>query len=214
MAEEIEIKQKILLKADEMFRQYGFSKVTIEEISAELGISKKTLYKHFDNKEHILKEIVRTTKCEVDQFIEELMNDKELPFIEKLRRFMNFIAKQAKKLDGTMVHDLMKTHPEVWKDIDEFRTKHAYKNLSLLIKEGVADGIFRNDVNTDVVVLTYVASIHTLINPENISKLPLSADQAFRDILKILFEGIFTDTGRQKYCTDFLNEDNNGDTNL
>ncbi|MDP3581393.1 MAG: TetR/AcrR family transcriptional regulator, partial [Ignavibacteria bacterium] len=176
-----------------------FSKVTMEGIASDLAISKKTLYKHFSNKDHILKELVYANKCEVENFIENLMAQKAMPFIEKLKTFMNFIAKQAAKLDGPMVHDLMKCNPEVWKDIEEFRTKKAYKHLSQLFEEGVESGIFRKDVNNSVIVLAYVASIHSLINPEVLSKLPISADQAFRDILKILFEGIFTTEGRKKY---------------
>lgn len=199
MNEEKEIKQRIVVKADEMFRQYGFTKVTMEGIASDLAISKKTLYKHFSNKDHILKELVYANKCEVENFIENLMAQKTMPFIEKLKTFMNFIAKQAAKLDGPMVRDLMKCNPEVWKDIEEFRTKKAYKHLSQLFEEGVESGIFRKDVNNSVIVLAYVASIHSLINPEVLSKLPISADQAFRDILKILFEGIFTTEGRKKY---------------
>lgn len=199
MNEDKDIKQRITQKADEMFRQFGFTKVTMEEIASDLAISKKTLYKHFSNKEHILKELVHNNKCEVDNFIDELMSNKMMPFLEKLKSFMNFIAKQAQKLEGPMVRDLMRSNPEVWKDIEEFRSKKAYKHLSQLISEGIEDGIFRKDVNNEVVVVAYVASIHSLINPEVLSKLPITVDQAFRDILKILFEGIFTDDGREKY---------------
>jgi len=199
MNEEKDIKQRITLKAYEMFRQFGFTKVTMEEISSELAISKKTLYKHFSNKEHILKELINTNKCEVDNFINSLMQNKTLPFLEKLKSFMNFIAHQAKKLEGPMVRDLMKSNPEIWKDIEEFRSKKAYKHLSQLISEGIDDGIFRKDINNEVVVVTYVASIHSLINPEVLAKLPVTADQALLDILKILFEGIFTEDGREKY---------------
>lgn len=209
MNDENVIKQKILEKADEMFRRFGFTKVTMEEIASNLGISKKTLYRHFSNKEHILKELVHVNKCEVDQFVETLMNDHETPFIEKLKSFMNFIAKISKRVEGDMIKDLMKTHPEVWRDIDEFRTNHAYRNLSYLIKEGIKDGIFRDDINNDVVVVAYVASIHTLINPETIAKLPVSADQAFKDVIKILFEGIFTTEGREKYHSVFSKNENN-----
>ncbi|MCX7876460.1 MAG: TetR/AcrR family transcriptional regulator [Melioribacteraceae bacterium] len=204
--EEKEIKQKILHKAEDMFQRFGFSKVTMEEIANSLNISKKTLYKHFSNKEHILKEMVHLNKCEVDNFIDELMNDKSTPFIEKLKKFMNFIAIISKKLEGTMVHDIMKSHPEIWHDIEQFRENRAYKNLSNLIKDGIASGIFRNDINTEVVVLAYVSAIHTLINPETLSKLPISADQAFGDILKILFEGLFTSDGRKKYRNTIKNE--------
>lgn len=199
MNEEKEIKQRIAVKADQMFRQYGYSKVTMEEIAAELGISKKTLYKHFSNKDHILKELVHTSKCEVDDFIENLMRNRTMPFLDKLESFLNFIAKMATKIEGPMVKDLMRNHPEIWKDIDEFRTKKAYKHLSMLIEEGKKAGVFRDDIHTEVVVVAYVAAIHSLINPEILAKLPVSADQAYKDVIRILFQGIFTGEGRKKY---------------
>lgn len=212
MNNDVEVKNRILSKADEMFQSYGFSKVTMEEIASDLGISKKTLYKHFSNKEHLLKEILNNIKCEVDDFIEELISNKSMEFIEKLKRFMNFIAKQGTRLEGPIVRDLMKSHPEFWRDIEEFRKKKAYSNLSRLIEQGIKSGIFRKDVNTEVVVLAYVSSIHSLINPEVLARLPISADQVFKDLVKILFEGIFTTEGRRKYNTSTLIKDNYGES--
>jgi len=212
MNHDVEVKNRILIKANDMFQSYGFSKVTMEEIASDLGISKKTLYKHFSNKEHLLKEILDNIKCEVDEFVEGLISDKEMEFIEKLKRFMNFIAKQGTRLEGPIVRDLMKSHPEFWRDIEEFRKKKAYKNLSQLIEQGIKSGIFRKDVNTEVVVLAYVASIHSLINPEVLARLPISADQVFKDLVKILFEGIFTTEGRKKYNTSTLIKDNYGES--
>lgn len=214
MNNDVEVKNRILQKANDMFQLVGYSKVTMEEIASELGISKKTLYKHFSNKEHLLKEILSTIKCEVDAFIEGLIADKSMEFIEKLKRFMNFIAKQGARLEGPIVRDLMKNHPEFWRDIEEFRKKKAYTNLSRLIEQGIKSGIFRKDVNTEVVVLAYVSSIHSLINPEVLARLPISADQVFKDIVKILFEGIFTTEGRKKYNTSTLIKDNYGESIL
>lgn len=214
MKNDIEIKQRILSKAEEMFFCFGYSKVTMEEIAAELGISKKTLYKHFSNKEHVFKEHMNSIKCEVDSFVETLISDKKMEFIEKLKRFMNFIAKQGSKLEGPMVRDLMKSHPEFWRDIEEFRNKKAHSNLSRLIEQGMKSGIFRKDVNTDVVVLAYVNAIHSLINPDVLARLPISADQVFKEVVKILFEGIFTNEGRKKYRTKILIKENYGEVIL
>jgi hypothetical protein len=211
MNNEVEIKNRIILKANEMFQSFGYSKVTMEEIASGLGISKRTLYKHFSNKEHLLREILNTIKCEVDNFVKDLIADKSMEFIEKLKRFMNFIAKQGARLEDPIVHDLMKNHPEFWRDIEEFRKKKAYTNLSILIEQGIKSKIFRKDMNTEVVVLAYVASIHSLINPEVLSKLPISANQVFNEIIKILFEGIFTPEGRKKYKTTKLLQENYGD---
>jgi len=212
MNNDVEVKNRILKKADDMFQSFGYSKVTMEEIASGLGISKRTLYKHFSNKEHLLREIINSIKCEVDTFIEGLIADKSMEFIEKLKRFMNFIAKQNARLEKPIVRDLMKNHPEFWRDIEEFRKKKAYSHLSRLIEQGIKSGIFRKDVNTEVVVLAYVSSIHSLINPEVLARLPISADQVFKDLVKILFEGIFTTVGRKKYKTTTLIKENYGES--
>jgi AcrR family transcriptional regulator len=207
MNEESEIKDRIRTRADEMFSQYGYSKITMEEIATTLGISKKTLYKHYSNKESILKEIVSTAKCEIEIFIENLINNKKLPFIEKLKLFMNFIAKQTARLESPMIHDVMKCNPEIWHDIVEFRKNRTYKHFSELIEQGKKSRIFNKDLNTEVIVITYVSAVHSLITPSVLSTLPVSADQAYREIMKIFFEGIFTEEGRHKYKTTSLLKD-------
>jgi AcrR family transcriptional regulator len=204
MNHEAEIKNRILAKADEMFQHYGFSKVTMEEIASNLGISKKTLYKSFSNKEHILKEIVHNVKCEVESFVETLIADKKIEFMEKLTSFMNFLVKHSARFNTPMIQDLAKNHPQIWQEIQEFRKKKALKNFSKLLEEGIQKGIFRKDVNKEVIVLLYISAIHSLINPETLSLLPVSAEQVFDNILKIVFEGILSNDGKKKYCTSKL----------
>jgi AcrR family transcriptional regulator len=212
MNNDYEIKQRIITKAEEMFLTFGVSKVTMEEIADSLGISKKTLYKHYSNKEHLLKEVIQNSKCEVDKFIDTLLEDDSIEFIEKLQRFMRFIAKQTSKLEGPYIQDLMKNYPECWRDIDEFKRKSAHRKLTKLIILGAKSGIFRKDIHAEVIVLGYVGAIHNLINPDVLSMLPFSAEQVFKDILKILFEGIFTPEGRNKYKTSILVKEKYGET--
>jgi AcrR family transcriptional regulator len=199
MNDEKEIKERILTRSDEIFRQFGYNKVTMEKIASDLGISKKTLYRYFSNKDHILKEIVKENKCQANDFIAALVNDDSLPFIDKLEKYLNFIAQLSSRLEHPMVNDLMKCNPEIWKDIEEFRTQHAYKNFSSLIELGMREGVLRTDVNIDVIIVAYVAAVHSLMNPNTLAKLPISANQAYNDIIKVLFEGVFTDSGKLKY---------------
>jgi AcrR family transcriptional regulator len=207
MNDDSEIKDRIRIRADEMFTKFGYTKITMEEIAGALGISKKTLYKHYSNKECILKEIVGRAKCEVETFVEALLNNKKIQFIDKLKMFMNFLAKQTARLENPMIHDLMKHNPEIWHDIVEFRKHKAYNHLSELIEQGKKSKTFSKNINTDVIVIAYVSAIHSLISPDNLLTLPISADQAYMEIMKIFFEGIFTEEGRNKYKATSLLKD-------
>jgi AcrR family transcriptional regulator len=199
MNNDAEVRNRILSKANEMFQSYGFSKVTMEEIAADLGISKKTLYKHFSNKEHLLKEIVNNAKCEIEVYVNKLIEDKETEFIAKLQNFMAFVVSHFSRLSNPIVQDLVKNQPEVWKEIQDFRKKNAHDCFSRLINQGVKNGIFRDDLDTEVVTMLYFSAVNSMLNLETLSKLPVTANEAYKILVRVLFEGIFTSEGRKKF---------------
>src|SRR4030043_1773551 len=128
MTEEKEIKERIINKATEMFFQFGYLKVTMDEIASKLGISKKTLYKFYPGKEFLIREMVDNVKCEIDDFIEELWSDEEMDFVLKLKKLMNFIAKQSCRFRGPLMEDIQKYNPAIWNEIQELRRVNAQKN--------------------------------------------------------------------------------------
>ncbi|MDQ7816670.1 MAG: TetR/AcrR family transcriptional regulator [Melioribacteraceae bacterium] len=211
MAYEKEVKQRILIKVEEMFFQFGYSKVTMEEIASVLSMSKKTLYKHFDNKEHILREIIREKKCEIETYVDKLIADSETEFITKLKNFLTFITAHFSKLSHPNIQDLVKSQPEAWNEIQEFRKKNAYNSFSKLINQGKESGVFREDFHSDVAVQLYFSAIHGMLNHQTLSQLPVTTDQAYNDIIKILFEGILSEQGRKKYINSDLKSENNGE---
>lgn len=205
MADE-EIRKRIMDKAEEMFIQSGYSKVTMDEIAFALGMSKKTLYKFFSGKEDLIKKIISDLTENMGRHCDNICDDNEIDFIVRLRELMNYIGKQTSKLRGPLLEDLQKNIPECWKKIDDFRKERVRKKWSSLIKQGVENGAFRKDVNEQVVVLMYANAIQGIINPEVLSQLPLTAGQVFENVIKIIFEGILSDEGREKYISSIKNE--------
>lgn len=201
MHEEKEIKERILSQAEQMFIQFGYSKVTMDEIAASLGMSKKTLYKFFPGKEALVKEMITSMKCTIDDHIEFVWSNQEMDFMDKLKSVMNFIGKQTTKLHGPLLEDLHKNIPEVWKEIHDFRKANAVKRFTTFINEGVEKGVFRKDIDRQLIVLFYLHAIQGLINPETLSQLPYSANQVFDAIIRIIFEGTLTEEGRKEYLS-------------
>lgn len=211
MHEEKEIKDRILSQAEQLFLQFGYSKVTMDEIAASLGMSKKTLYKFFPGKEALVKEMITTMKCSIDDHIDFVWNNQEMDFMDKLKSVMNFIGKQTTKLHGPLLEDLHKNIPEVWQEIHDFRKANAVKRFTTFINEGVEKGVFRKDIDKQLIVLFYLHAIQGLINPETLSQLPYSANQVFDAIIRIIFEGILTEEGRQEYLSYNTEEINKGE---
>ena len=199
MADELDIKDRILTRAEEMFLRFGYSKVTMDEIAANLGMSKKTLYKFFPSKEELVREIIYKMRCGVKDYIDDLLANDEMDFVEKLKRLMNLIGNQSSKLQGPLLEDLHRNIPEVWQQINEFRKENVRQKFTQLINMGIEKGIFRKDVDQRLIVLTYSSAIQGLINPEILSQMPFSVEQVFESVIKIIFSGIFTEEGRIKY---------------
>jgi len=199
--EENEIKERILHKAEEMFLQFGFSRVTMEEIASELGMSKKTLYKFFPGKEQLLKEMVKDMKCKLEDFVHELWGNNEISFLEKLKNLMNYIGNQSTTFRGPLVHDLQKNFPQLWEEINESRRTHSLEKFNLLINEGMEKGIFRKDIDQQIVVLLYINAIQGILNSDVLSQLPYTANQVFESIIRVFLEGMFTEEGRNKYLS-------------
>ena len=196
---EVEIKDRILKQSYELFNKFGFHKVTMQEIANSMGMSKKTLYKFFEGKEQIVREIIENKKCDIDNYLERLWADENLDFVEKISSMMNFIRTQLPNMRGPLFEDLKKNIPEIYNEISESRKKYIREKYSRLIKEGIKKGSVRKDLDEEVVMLVYINAIHNILVPEILSELPLTAEQVFDTIVTTLFLGIFTDEGRQKY---------------
>jgi AcrR family transcriptional regulator len=201
MHEEKEIRERILNQAELLFLQFGYSKVTMDEIAASVGMSKKTLYKFFPGKEALVKEMITTLKCAIDEHIDSVWANEQMDFMDKLKSVMNFIGKQTSKLHGPLLEDLHKNIPEVWNEIHDFRRDNAVKRFSVFINEGVEKGVFRKDIDRQLIILFYLHAIQGMINPETLSQLPYSANQVFDSIIRIIFEGILTEEGRKEYLS-------------
>ncbi len=204
MSEQNEIKERILLKAKEVFFQFGYTKANVGDIASSLGMSRKTLYKYFPSKEAILRELIKSIKGDIDSELCCIWSDEKLDYVVKLKEIMNCCGTHIAQLRGPLLEDLRKNIPEVWEDINKMRIKTAEPEFTALINEGVRNKVLRDDIHQKLIVMMYINAIQGIINPEVLTQLPLTADQVFETIIKILFEGILTTEGRTKYCS--LNE--------
>lgn len=165
MATDTEIRERIISFARDRFLNPGFSKVTLDEIASELGVSKKTLYKHFESKEDILRagmqETMRAIAKEIDRIV---ASDK--PFAEKLAGVMMIIGKQVSKLNRSAQSDLRKFAPELWNEIEAFRRDQIFIKMGKMITQARDENIFRPEVNEQILVLMILNCVQGIMNPE------------------------------------------------
>ncbi len=194
-----EIKSRILETAADWFYRYGFSRVTMDELAEKMAMSKKTLYKYFASKDDLVQDLVQATMKRVVTQCEAICTNQQEDIVDRLKHMMTYIAVEYQRIGKPLLEDLQRHSPYIWKQIDTARREHILRNFAALLHEGREKGIFRKDIDQELVLLVYTNIIRDIINPEILTRVPFSADQVFAAVVKIFYEGIMTEEGRAKY---------------
>ncbi|MFB6455858.1 TetR/AcrR family transcriptional regulator [Chitinophaga sp. Hz27] len=145
----MEVRERIMEAARKMFRSYGVKGVTMFDIARECGISKKTLYEHFEDKQSLIRESMNELLNDHIQFAEKNHSD-SANAIEELVNQMQFIRSKARTLNPVMLFEIEKYHPETWKIVQRFQSDCILTGIKDNLKRGMNEGIFRKNLNLEV----------------------------------------------------------------
>ncbi len=187
---------RIVAVARALFFQRGFLRVTADDIAAELGISKATLYKAFSSKEEMLEAVVREVMNEMAAEVERLIGDDSLGFVEKMVALFSFVGSRLAQLGPLFLRDIQKNAPRIWKEIDEFRRDKIFRNFKVILEAGRREGFFREDVDLELLLQMFISLIQEFVNPAAILRSGRPPAATFESVIKVFFQGILTDTGR------------------
>ena len=198
MSGEFETRERILEHARERFLHQGFSKVTVDELSVDLGMSKKTFYKFFPSKEELLRTIIYAMMKGVEREMERIENS-DKPFAERLADVMMLLGKNMGRISRAFQLDIQRFAPALWKEAETFRREHLITRIGRMILKAREEGIFREEINEVILVHMLLHSIQGIVNPEFLTQQSFSLNEAFRTIFKTLFEGALTDEARKEF---------------
>lgn len=187
---------RIIAAARGLFFHGGFVRVTADDIAAELGISKATLYKEFRSKEEILRAVVREFMAEIIGRVDTLIKDESMSFVERLAALLSLVGSRLSQLGPLFVRDIQKSAPTVWKEIEEFRRDKIIINFKTMLAAGHKQGLFRGDIDTDLLMKMFLKLVEEFVNPAEILRSGRSPVETFESVIKVFFQGILTDKGR------------------
>lgn len=179
---------------DKLFKE-GFYKTTMDDVASELGMSKKTIYKFFPSKDDLVMAIAKHFMNSMkNKIVPALNSDKNA--IEKLAELINILATASDKVSPKRMDEIRKYFPSLWNEIDKFRTQMMFGNITKVIDQGKAEGLFI-DYPTSIIMNVLVASVRNIVNPDFILNNNFSIIEAARYAFKIIIGGIVTDKGKK-----------------
>ena len=154
--EKNEIHINIIRKANEMFHKHGIKEVKMDDIATALGISKRTLYKHFANKEELLYEGIRYGQlCMVERAKEIIRNANGT--MDVILSLYTLYLKQIKDINKNYFRELEK-YPKVIEENQRHSRKNEYK-VRAWLECGIKEGIFREDTNFEMLLYIVTDSV-------------------------------------------------------
>ena len=205
-------KSKILNESTRIFLRDGFYKTPMDEIAKELKISKKTIYKYFDSKDTLVKDVVlnflNLNKNNISQIL-----DRNDDAIKKAFNLFQYFGQLLVKINNKWIQDIQNHYRYLWKGIDDFRTEMMLANISKLIEQGKKEG-FIVDYPTNIIVMFFISSIRGIINPDFIVEHKLDPATVLNPTIKLLMNAILTNKGKElfnKLQPELINEENTAD---
>lgn len=192
MADDLNVKNRILDGTRELFFKYGYSRITMDDVASSIGISKKTLYKYFRSKEDLIREAILNLMQEVMLNITGIIHNTETEYLERLKQFMMFFGNFTAKISIQPLQDLQREVPHIYSEFESAREKFILANFRDFFQEGVQKGLIRNDINQEIILLIFINIVQAVINPKVLSEMPFTVKDAFDAIIKVIYNGILT----------------------
>jgi TetR/AcrR family transcriptional regulator, cholesterol catabolism regulator len=187
--------EELTRKISDFFMRYGIKSVTMDDLSRELGISKKTLYHFFNDKEEVVRQVVTQMidgqKCGIDQMLDQ----QGMNAIDHLLNMSRFIASHLKTVNPAMTYDLKKYYPGVWEEMVDFKRQNIYDYIMDNIRLGISEGLYRDDINYEIIAKAYVSRLEMYSRGEMQDLEKFSFDEIFNTLFIYHVRGISNHKG-------------------
>ncbi len=194
MEKEQEIKTKILLEAKMLFMRYGFKSITMDDISRELGISKKTLYQHFQDKNDLVDQCVDQQINDMNCNCDEMM-EKSDDAISAMLAITDFVGNTIRNLNPSAMYDLKKYFKSNWDKLEANRRQFIFNSIQGNIEAGKKKGLYRKEIDTDMTSRLYVYLVGFITDPESYDRADMDFKTLHLEMIKYHLRSVCTPKG-------------------
>jgi AcrR family transcriptional regulator len=164
IADKMTTEEKILVGAEELFFRYGIRSVTMDDIAKHLGMSKKTIYQYYKEKDEIIHRLMQgNVKKHELTFTESY--EKAANIVDEVFCIMKNIQEIFSKINPQFIYELQKYYPQTWKLFKEFKEDFILKMVERSLEKGKKEGHVREDVNVKILARLRMEQIEWAMNP-------------------------------------------------
>jgi AcrR family transcriptional regulator len=188
---------RIISFAESLFLQRGIRSVSMDEIAVGLGMSKKTLYQHFAEKDELVDAVVAShlarTQDDARQWREQAQDAVHEMFIT-----MEQIQLHLSNMNPILLSDLQKFHPRAFQRFRTHKDVFLFELIRANIQWGISEGLYRSDLDIDMLCRFRLASIMIAFNTELFPPGEFNLGKLSQALLQNFVFGLATEKGHKR----------------
>jgi TetR/AcrR family transcriptional regulator, cholesterol catabolism regulator len=166
---EIDNKERIKLQATDLFMKYGVRSVSMDDIANSLGMSKKTIYQFYADKDELVDAVV-LHEIQHNEHCCELDRQGSENAIHELFMAMDMVVEMFHSMNPSLLYDLQKYHPKAFQKFHTHKNDYLFNVIRENLVRGIKEDLFRDDINIDIIARFRVELMMLPFNPEFQSK--------------------------------------------
>ena len=194
----------LLKRVYDLFVKYGIKSVTMDDVSRELGISKKTLYNFVNDKSDLVEKVMDFEQEKNKECYLKLEKSGKNA-IEELFEVHKFLGGQMKHYSYSLAYDLKKYYPEIFQRIHKIQREHMRDAILENIRKGKKEGLYRKELQEEIIVKLQVSRIESLYEDQLFTIEDFTSGKIFREFFIYHIRGIANEKG-VAYLEEHLNK--------
>lgn len=186
---------EILELASQVYMKYGVKSVTMDDLAREMGMSKKTIYQHFKDKNDLVKSIIEL-KISMDQALCRNSTHQSENAIDDMINFSRIVVENVGNINPTVFFDLQKYHKDAMSVLEKHKYDFVLNMMKENIKRGIAEGLYREDIDEDVVARIYVNNTDLIMNSDAFPWPEFGFERLFMEMVRYHINGVANEKGK------------------
>lgn len=172
--------------------------VTMDDIARQVGISKKTIYQHFADKDDIVLQVMQS-HLERDQHDMDCMATDSVDPIHELLSVSEMMRKSVHEVNPSALIDIQRHHPKAWQVFLDFKEKYIITAITENMRVGIERGLYRNDLDMEVMARLRVESVQLAFDDRVFPNTRTDMLAIQEHLLHHFIRGILTEKGFALY---------------
>ena len=163
----------------------------MNDLAAELAMSKKTLYACFSSKTALIEAVLKDKVGEIESDLGQLAKEQDSDVEVALHQFLGCLQRHTAEIQPAFVRDIGRETPELFQFVERRRRELIRRYFGALFENGKKAGMIRTDIPTHLIIEILLGAVQAVMNPPKLMELGLTLETGYSSVIRIILEGSF-----------------------